>query len=246
MVPRHLGEFQVGRYACFLMTLLPGVTLDMDARSLDTLTAQAMEFLKALHVQTAVSTRLGSTELDLHVGSIIDDAVARNPDLTDSFHSLRTSLTDALRGRTLPTVFTHGDYKIENVMYARADDRITGIIDWEHAVPAALPLLDTLYLLFYNRILRGTPWADVLESIVDRSALEDRENSLIDDYLAAIGVRRWLYAPLAALFLAHHIGRRITLQHDTRTIEHLRRILSSLESRIYEVQSEADMASDTC
>jgi aminoglycoside phosphotransferase (APT) family kinase protein len=117
-------------------------------------------------------------------------------------------------------------------MYSRRTGRITGIIDWEHAVPAALPLIDALYLLFYNRILQGSPWIDVLGSIVDRAQLDERENRLIEDYLASIGMPASYFPALAAVFLAHHIGRRITLAPDAETIARLRRILSELGARI--------------
>lgn len=232
MVPRNLGEFQVGHHTCFLITALPGVTLDTATDSLQSLTDQALDFLKAFHVQTAIPTRLDTSALDLHVGSVLRDAIVRNPDLAGSLGRLSGILLAALQEHTLPTVFTHGDYKIENVMYSRETGRITGVIDWEHASPAALPLIDALYLLFYNRILKGAAWLDVLGSIVDRALLDERENDLIDDYLASIRMPVSFFPALAAVFLAHHIGRRITLAPDAEVSKRLRWILDELGARI--------------
>ena len=231
-VPRHVGEYAVGRYACFVMTMLPGVTLDAATASLEPLTQQALDFLRALHLHTATPVRLDAERFQRYVGNLVADACARNRDEAAALIELRDALSAALGNRTLPVVFTHGDFKIENVMYTRADRRMTGVIDWEHASSQALPLIDPLYLLFYNRTLRGSPWMEVLAAVVDRQALDARELERVDGYLRALGVDTELFEPLAAVFLIHHIGRRVTLTLDADAHERLRRIIDGLAARL--------------
>lgn len=234
LVPRHLGEYTVGRYACFIMTMLPGVTLDADSGSLETLQRQAMDFLQALHLETSTAVALDEAGFAQHVDALLTDALQRNPEQSSELRILRGALKESIGGRTLPTVFTHGDFKIENVMYTRTDLRMTGVIDWEHAAERALPLIDPLYLLFYNRTLRGLPWMDALAAIVARPALDADERRCIDQYLQTLGVGAAMFTPLAGIFLIHHIGRRVTLTLDSDAHERLRRIIDDLATRIRE------------
>lgn len=231
-VPRHIGEFAVGRYACFVMTMLPGVTLDAASDSLEPLQHQALKFLQILHQATAAPAVLDEAGFAQHFDSLLQDAVVRNPEQAAELSGLGAAVKQAIGGMTLPTVFTHGDFKIENVMYTRSDLRMTGVIDWEHAAERALPLIDPLYLLFYSRTLRGASWMDALGSIVVRQELDASEQNCVDEYLRSLGVPLSVFTPLAAVFLVHHIGRRVTLSLDADLHARLRTIIDGLTAKI--------------
>lgn len=231
-VPRHLGEHRIGRYTCFMMSAFDGVTLDADSDHLAPLTRQAMDFLTGLQVETAMPTTLDAAALDLHVSSIFEDAIARNPSVAAELRALAEQVRQQLAGHTLPTVLTHGDFKIENVMYSSDDGLMTGVIDWEHATAAALPLIDPLYLMLYNRTLRGATWLDALEAMLDESTLATDERSLLRRHMEILGVPISNYPALTALFFAHHIGRRITLDPDSTVERRLSHVAACHASRM--------------
>ncbi len=225
-VPRHFGEHSLGRYRCFVISAFEGVTLDADSTRLPSLTEQAMEFLNELQAETCVATVLDEAAMSVHVTSIFEDAVARNPSVATALQTLHLLVRQRLAGRRLPLVFTHGDFKVENVMYRLADGRITGVIDWEHASPASLPLVDPLYLFLYNRTLRGMSWLDALDGVLDPSSLAPMEHALLTRHLQVLQLQLADYWPLAALFVAHHVGRRVSLDQDTATYLRLGEILA--------------------
>lgn len=225
LVPRHYGEHSVGRYSCFVISAFEGVTLDADSSRLPSLTEQAMDFLNQLQAETSVPVVLDERAIAIHVTSIFEDAVSRNPLVAAILQTLLSQIEQQLAGRRLPLVFTHGDFKVENVMYRLADGRITGVIDWEHASPASLPLVDVLYLFLYNRTLRGMSWLEALDGLLDLPGLTSSERSLLTRHLQILRLQSADYWPLAALFVAHHIGRRVSLDQDTATYQELGEIL---------------------
>lgn len=221
LIPRHLGEHRLGRYTCFVLSALEGVTLDAASNRLRSLTEQAMEFLNILQLETSAISTLDEVGLGTHVAPIFDAASVRNPLIAGILGSLHSQVRLRLLRRDLPLVFTHGDYKIENIMYRLEDGIITGIIDWEHANPAALPLVDPLYLFLYNRTLHGEDWLDALEAVMDLSSLDDSERSLVSRHMESLRVPEEDYWSLAALFAAHHIGKRVSLDQDIETYKRL-------------------------
>lgn len=230
-VPRHLGEHNLGRYTCFVLSAFEGVTLDADSSRLASLTEQAMDFLNALQIETSTMSVLDEAAFASHVSSIFEDATARNPLVAGILRTLHSQVRHRLLGRRLPLVFTHGDFKIENVMYRLQDGLLTGIIDWEHASPASLPLVDPLYLFLYNRTLRGETWLDALEGVLDSATLTPPEQSLLMRHLETLGIPLEDYWPFAALFAAHHVGRRVSLDQDTATYQKLDEILARHATR---------------
>lgn len=225
-VPRHFGEHQVGRYTCFVMSAFEGVTLDADSGLLASLTEQAMAFLNDLQAETSLPAELDEALIATHVTSVFEDAIARNAPVAEDLRTLHSQVSRRLLGRRLPLVFTHGDFKIENVMYRLSDGLVTGVIDWEHASPASLPLIDPLYLFLYNRTLRGVPWLDALDGVMDFASLVAQERALLNRHLEVLELRHDDHWPLAALFVAHHIGRRVSLDPDAATYRKLGEVLA--------------------
>jgi aminoglycoside phosphotransferase (APT) family kinase protein len=98
-------------------------------------------------------------------------------------HRLESDLGDALLGRRLAVSWIHGDFAPGNILFGGAPVRVTGIVDWELARPADLPLVDVVSLLLAARMqssrrelgrivsdwLAGARWTAAEQRILDEA-----------------------------------------------------------------------------
>jgi O-antigen/teichoic acid export membrane protein len=68
---------------------------------------------------------------------------------------VRAELCDALAGRHVAVGWVHGDFVPGNVLVDPGSARVTGIVDWELAHPADLPLVDIATVLLAARMQRS-------------------------------------------------------------------------------------------
>jgi aminoglycoside phosphotransferase (APT) family kinase protein len=214
LVPRLLDRFSVDGARCFVMERIPGVTLDQDVPPLERVSEAAHEFLLLLHRETAVPTAMDEAGFDRLALPVLRAAQERNPEFGSLIGAWQAPLRLALREHTLPAVYQHGDYKVENVIYEPESCRLLSVIDWEHARRPGLPLLDLLYLLAYNRVIRGAHWTEAIEALIVRAEWNAVERRRLEQYMQAFALDESLLPALRALFLAHHIGCRIHLPTD--------------------------------
>lgn len=207
LLPRYMGRFEVGGVQAFVQSTLPGVTCDLDLPVLAGLTQRAADFLVDLHEQTRDPSK-PSHAVTL-ICSLCTAAMLRAPQLSDSLLALRTTIELCAGEVDVPLVCMHGDFKIENVMYDQGDGALTGVIDWELSMPKGLPLLDLLYLLGFNRMIRGQSRSAALGALTVGDAVEPEERELISNYLRRLGIAECQRLPLAIAFLCHDIGCRI-------------------------------------
>lgn len=214
-VPKLLDRFQWGHAQCVAMERVPGVTLDHDLPVLERVTDSALEFLVHLHRETAVPARPNTAAFDQLVQPLLDAVSERNPDYAAAVNEWASPLRIALLGTPWPAVFQHGDFKVENVIYEPGSCRIMSVIDWELARRPGLPVLDALYLLLYNRIIRGARWYEALEQLIVRNEFTPSENNRLSRYLTALNIDARLMPAFRVAFMAHHLGCRIHLPADS-------------------------------
>ncbi|MED5622029.1 phosphotransferase family protein [Ideonella sp. BN130291] len=214
LVPRLLDRFNVDGARCFVMERIPGVTLDQDVPPLERVSEAAHEFLLLLHRETAVQTAMDEAGFDRLALPVLRAAQERNPEFSSLIGAWLAPLRQALKEHTLPAVYQHGDFKVENVIYEPTSCRLLSVIDWEHARRPGLPLLDLLYLLAYNRVIRGAHWTEAIDALIVRAEWSELERRRLEQYMRAFALDASLLPALRALFLAHHIGCRIHLPTD--------------------------------
>jgi aminoglycoside phosphotransferase (APT) family kinase protein len=215
MVPRLVDQFNIDGHDCFVLTKLPGLTLEADVPQLPAVTASAVDFLVALSQHTATPAPLDPATFDTVFGTIFDTAARNTPALQGPFERLRQCIEPRLVGRLLPLGWCHGDFKIENVTYDPATLRVAGVLDWEHAQQQGLPYIDLLYLLLYNRGIRGAGWMEAFSALALDRRLTPEEARLEQRFLTVTGVPADLVPVLAAMFLLHHVGVRLGLMQWT-------------------------------
>jgi len=159
--------------------------------------------------------RVGEGEFAAIAGDAFAAAEGRYPQLASALRRLRRAVHARLVGSTVPLVWQHGDYKLENLIFDERSREPAAVIDWELAAPAGLPLLDLYYLLIYRRITRGEA-SDVLELVSEMAAgrWQSAEAEMIALYAREVAVPAELSTACIAVFLVHHIGIRFAYDPD--------------------------------
>lgn len=242
--PLVLDQFEAGSAQCFAMTRIPGVTLDQDSVALEDVTDEAVDFLIQFHCETSKRVLIDREFFGVHVQHILQAARSRNPQLAAALAEWVSPLQQVLVGLEIPLVWMHGDYKVENVMYEPRSRKLTGVIDWEHAIFPGLPLLDLIYLLIFNRLARGGHWLREIRKFCVEDDVTEVEKHRLQRYCAALDIPVVAVPALVALFFAHHIGTRMHLSEDSDGWARLSQLVSDLKIHIIARSKSAQMSSE--
>jgi len=228
--PRFVGEFSVDGAFCFVMREFPGFSIDRSVRWLDELTAQAVDFIARFHLETQCAATIDESVYSRLFGDLFRRAGVQNAPVALELASLEAAVRAVVMGMELPIVWFHGDYKIENLIFDDTTRDLLGVIDWELSEEHGLPLLDPLYLLIYNRILReSVDLLSALGSLVLQGLRED-ERSVFASYASHIPLSVSAQKVLQAMFFVHHIGVRNTYMYDSEEeVRRVREMLTLLE-----------------
>lgn len=90
-------------------------------------------------------------------------------------------LRDAISGRTLSAGWIHGDYWLGNLLMDRRAFTLEGIVDWDGAAPAELPLHDIFHLLvFTRRLVSGAQVGDMVGWHLEGAGWTPEERRLVE------------------------------------------------------------------
>ena len=208
LLPVPVDRFKITGLECFVLERMPGVTADAVLPALHDVSANAAEFLFALHRATRGDVTMTEAGWLLRLGWIFDQAVLHNPAVASELRLLEASLRTKVIGMPWVDVVCHGDFKIENVMYDPKTWELTGVIDWEHAKLVGLPYIDLAYLIVYNRMLRGQSWIEAAHNLVLSTDIDEREQLLKWRYWEVADLPPLMVPLLRAIAPVHHIGCR--------------------------------------
>ena len=245
LIPTFYGEGCVHQQQYFVQSELPGVSVDMDGPWLHEVTQHAVQVLRTFHAETAQSHIVDNavfTRLFSHPLQCVNNKLG--PATTGAVELIEAALREQVWGKSMPTVWTHGDYKIENVLIDRRTRAVQGVIDWDLSQPEGLPLLDLLYLIAYNRVIReGRVIAELFLDCLLPTRLSTFEEAMYQTYIRDIGIDDTIIEALHIMFWIHHVAYRVVdssqlLEH---TVEQMRAVtytiarhLSLSEQRLLE------------
>lgn len=202
------GRFLDREY--FVEERLAGTAVDVPLDNMDRLIGKAADFITRFHHHTVRPCRMDERCFRRLIGrGCMRLASCLDGGRHTRLDGLRRQLRERLIGQDIPLVWSHGDFKLENVLFDLRDDRITGIIDWDLSRRAGLPLLDLLYLLVYGTALReGRSMAEVFREKCRSLQFTANEQRLITAYEGALGLSPRLRAPLVTAAWVEHVSCR--------------------------------------
>jgi aminoglycoside phosphotransferase (APT) family kinase protein len=211
------------------MEKMPGTFVDAPVKDLDALTCRAADILMDLHLTTRHEVQIDEATYERLVGRLTASARRRHSGCAELLAQVDLALRAALLGSSLPLVWMHGDYKIENVGIDSATRQPVSIIDWELAEPSGLPLIDLLYLLTYNRMIRRqSTFAIVYQEVLAGAGWGAQETQMLERYAQTLDLDAQQRELLATIFVVHAVGAR--LQYDMNDPEEKRQCTRLLET----------------
>jgi SAM-dependent methyltransferase len=233
-LPQTYLESSYKKETFFILSEIPGITIDRKVPHLHALTRNATDFLIHFNLETQMETVITPDIYDRMFGDLFMRVGQNYPETREIVSRIEAKSRTLVAGRSLPVVWMHGDYKLENLMFNSSNLEIEGIIDWEHSRKEGLPWLDLMYLIVYNRIMTGTKdFFSVYRETVMEMEFDGFELTLVSAYLEAIPLTPDIMPLLAYLFFIHHIGCRyrynMDMEHDRY---HILTTLGDIETRL--------------
>ncbi len=160
---------------------------------------QAFELLTEIQQFNAETVTMeGRYYNELVAATVNDVAGFFGSDLSDAFDRIGCFLESRFENRKLPVVINHGDFTVDNLMFD--GDRVTGLIDWEHARSRGLPLVDLLmFITSVNKKIRGASIWKRLISVVLLNRYSPFEKELVTEYCQLFDIPYDLLPAFAAV-----------------------------------------------
>lgn len=234
-IPSFLTEGTVGQQRYYVETCLDGSGITpftyLRPTALKSLVEEALTFLAQLHLTT--KNDWNETISCAHTIDAIYGRADLSKESSSTDATIRQSrdlIAQALTNARLRPVFTHGDYKLANLLYQRRS--VCGVVDWEGASPKGLPYLDCLNILFDGWMrLNSVPDTDV-----QRAVFEFLKISTLDPWLLAaeasykrkVDIPEQCRQALSILFYVYKIGDRREFCGQSPRLEDARKHISCL------------------
>ena len=210
-LPQVISIGNLGTFRYFVLTELPGMTIDRTCPGTLTATRNAGKFLSDFHAATIEQSAEPSPIRVKQITTLFQHAIDRYPTFTAEFQSLLALTKNRAAGSAWQTVWQHGDYKLENVILNPQTKAVVGVIDWELSSKRGLPFLDLLYLIAYNRSIRqSVRISDVYRAAILPWNFKPEEHRLLNAYQKNIGIDATDPLLWATLYLVHDVGIRFT------------------------------------
>jgi hypothetical protein len=209
-VPRFMGEGKIDNYIYFCEERLLGNAIDVPLRRMDEMVLKAANFITDFHKGTAKEIILDEgnfiklfsrlfNSLSIHLGEAYKKKLV----------GIERELKNSILGKPFITVWQHGDYKIENVLFNTSNWKIEGIIDWDLARMSGLPLLDIFYLFLYKDNLETRKgMAKIFVKRFLKSDFYSIEETAIANYIKTFRILESFIKPLLVMFWLQHVTER--------------------------------------
>ncbi len=243
-VPRWLGSGKFLKTSFVVIEELRGQCIDAPVRDLEQVCTAAADFLLRLHCHSRAEVLMDEAAWEELCEALFRQAARRHSAARPLLDRIEAHVRTALIGASVPTVWVHGDFKIENVVVDRTTRRPTGVIDWELSQLRGLPLIDPLYLLTYNHMLRrGSGFHQVFCEVALDGDWTPWELGLLQNYLDQLAIDPSLMDAMVAMLPVHALARRLT--YDMSSAHDRRAALGMLEALIERLDATAARRSGT-
>ncbi|MBT4195523.1 MAG: aminoglycoside phosphotransferase family protein [Gammaproteobacteria bacterium] len=197
-------DAKFGNSKIYLMTELSGVTVDIDNNNLMVMTERAVAVLNVFTKLTILVDR--NEFLSDLLQSYIAILKKRLPDYLSDILLIEGYIKKS-NIQSIPSVFMHGDMKLENFVLDKTN-HITGLIDFELSEIEGFPLLDLLYLITYNlQTRKGYDFSHAFWALF-KNKTQLYEQNLVNNYCNQYMLSSNQKKLLLVVFFMHHYSQR--------------------------------------
>ncbi|WP_196138885.1 phosphotransferase [Aliikangiella sp. G2MR2-5] len=230
LIPGHIEKYIVCGFNCYFMKQSIGMTVDIKMPGLETVTSHCFDNLKLFN-------RAGLRECKQQVfvdklDYLFNELSRRNPGFDQQISQLKRDLNIERFVKGMPSVYMHGDMKLENFII-NTELEVVGIIDFELSDLTGFPLLDLIYLLLYNRQMGGQARFVEIYSLFVNEDFSQQEKIMLDDYLQAFGLNRAQLSWILIIFFVHHFAVRFQIDNSSEFERNeFKHLLSLVEQKL--------------
>lgn len=211
LTPSFIGEGEIRGQFYFCETRLPGAGIDIPISRMDDMVNKAAGLITDFHKDTARDIIVDEAYFkNLFSKEFSKLSQYLNEEYKVKLNRIEAYVKEQLFYKKLKTVWMHGDYKIENILFDTKTWQIKGIIDWDLSRIEGLPLLDIFYLLAYkdSSLITKQGVANILKNRYIKQDFSPLEKPLIEKYLNSLSIDKEFLMPLLAAFWLQHISCR--------------------------------------
>ncbi len=172
----------------------------------DELILSAEHFLVKLQKASLKVSTAGPPQWEMHFESAVErvERLAKRAGGTQDYHQLISDIRNRLAEQQLPSVYSHGNFWLGNVLFDTAND-LTGVIDWDCTTEFALPAIDLIYFLARTHsLMRGVSFGEALADWIDAESLPFLDDC-ITRYCHELSIPATLVAPLSYCSWIQHL-----------------------------------------
>lgn len=210
VVPKFICMKNNGGKECFCESRIEGVSYVKAGKKGSDLIEKAAAFLAKFHCETAELTLIDENNFKFLFGRDFKRLSKFLPyDYKTKLSRLENYFRKMIIGKKIMIVFSHGDYKIENIMFDPNTKEINGIIDWDLSRRKGLPLLDLLYLLGYEDCIKVDK--SIIQLVVSKyikTGFNIFQKKIIKGYLKNINMEDCDLSLFLVMFWLFHVTHR--------------------------------------
>ena len=208
-------------------TMLDGSALDEPLPLYDEMIAKSASLLLQFHQVTCIQASGGDEYYGKYIAPIVDELRDRSPENSLKIDMVELYLRKCLKGKLLPAVWQHGDYKLENILINIQLKNIVGVIDWDHSDKNGLPVLDLIHLIATReKIFQEKDLDRIICYGILPLSLSEGMKSILKNYCIALQINLELIPFFIVLYWIHHVVVRCGVSDLWHNREWLERNIS--------------------
>jgi len=204
LISQFYMSMSFGFFKIYLMSEIDGITVDINNTSLQKMTKSAFNCIM-LYSSEFIQSGARSCLKELSAAYFITFK-SRYCNFNKEIKTINSFLED-VNFDDIPSMFMHGDAKLENFVLDR-NFNVISMIDLELAEVSGFPLLDLYYLLVYNHNMQNNRQFNLSYIKLLNNDLDAYEQDLITKYCNQFSISEYHQEVLKIMFFIHHYSRR--------------------------------------
>jgi aminoglycoside phosphotransferase (APT) family kinase protein len=183
-----------------------GASISRAGGSAEEMILSAAYFLSKLQKASLEVSTLAPPSWEPSFESAVErvEQLAKRAGSARDYDRLVADIRNRLSAQPIPTVYSHGNFWLGNVLFDTANN-LTGVIDWDCATAFSLPALDLIYLLVRTQSLaRSTSFGEALADWIDAESLPFLDDC-ITRHCRELSIPTELIAPLSYCSWIQHL-----------------------------------------
>jgi hypothetical protein len=220
--PLFINESSVNNQIYFCESKMPGASSNlssMPAHKIDLITNNALRFITEFHKDSLKDMVVNENNFKRQFSRNFKRIeIHLNKEYATKLAGIAENLKKRLNNKNMKSVWMHGDYKIENILFDTKNWNIDGVIDWDMSRREGVPLVDLLCILLCKAERQsGQSMESIYRQRYVHLKFTPEEMKIIVCYLETLGISIELLLPLTLAYWIEAAAKHIVYTADDGT-----------------------------